>query len=64
MNNLGQGPDGITAAELGKRVMSALYEATQKAVTENAAKLGKGGELLKSGAGESIKKGIGDFLKK
>lgn len=64
LNNLGQGPEGITAAELGKRVMSALYDATQKAVTDNAAKLGKGGELLKGGAADSIKKGIGDFLKK
>ena len=60
---MGQGPDGITAADLGKKVMGALVEAAQKAVTENASKLGKGGELLKGGAADSLKKGVGDFLK-
>jgi uncharacterized protein involved in outer membrane biogenesis len=59
--NLGQGPDGITAAELGQRVMSALLEATTKAVADGATKGGKGVE----GQGtDALKKGVGDFLKK
>lgn len=65
LTNLGQGSEGITAAELSQRVMSALYDATQKVVTDYVVKSGgKGAELLKTPAAESVKKGIGDFLKK
>ncbi len=34
--NLGQGPEGITGAELGQRVMTLVLEATTKAVAEHA----------------------------
>ena len=36
LTNLGQGPEGITGAELGQRVMTLVLEATTKAVAENA----------------------------
>ena len=60
LTNLGQGPDGITAAELSRRVMNAIVEATTKAVAENSGKLGGGAaETLKKGAS-----GIGDLFNK
>ena len=60
LTNLGQGPDGITAAELSRRVMGAIVDATAKAVAENSGKLGGNAtDTLKKGAG-----GIGDLFKK
>ena len=57
---LGQGPEGITAAELSKKAMGALYEATAKAVADNAGKAASGAvDTLKKGA-----PGIGDLFKK
>src|SRR6185436_2604139 len=35
LTNLGQGPDGITPAELSKKVLSAVLDATTKAVAAN-----------------------------
>jgi uncharacterized protein involved in outer membrane biogenesis len=64
LTNLGQGPDGITAAELGKRVMSALLEATTKAVTDGATKGGKSLEGVGASATDALKKGVGDMFKK
>jgi len=57
--NLGQGPDGITAAELSRRVMSVVLEAATKAAAEGLSK-GKGVD----GTTDALKKGVGDFLKK
>jgi uncharacterized protein involved in outer membrane biogenesis len=42
LTNLGTGADGITPAELSQKVLSAVLDATVKAVTENVTKLGKG----------------------
>lgn len=63
LTNLGQGPEGITATELGNRVMSALLAATTKAVAEGA-KSGKGLEGIGAGATDALKKGVGDLLKR
>ena len=75
LDSLGQGPDGITAAELTKKVLSSVtvetLKAAQKAVTDfglNATKAA--GETLDKatkGAGETLDKatkGIGDLFKK
>jgi len=59
ITNLGQGPEGITAAELSRRVMSVVLEAATKAAADGAMK-GKGVE----GGTDALKKGVGDFLKK
>lgn len=58
--NLGQGPDGITPAELTQLVISALKDAAAKAAAENPGKLGGAAtDALKKGA-----TGLGDLLKK
>jgi uncharacterized protein involved in outer membrane biogenesis len=40
-SNLGQGPEGITAAELSSKVFAAVVDAAAKAVAANAGNLGK-----------------------
>jgi uncharacterized protein involved in outer membrane biogenesis len=66
LTNLGQGTDGITAAELGERVFSALYQNAIKAVTEQAGK-GVTDKIIK-GAGSNVvpnvTKGLNDLFKK
>jgi hypothetical protein len=65
--NLGQGPDGITPAELGERVLAAIVDAATKVVAQNAGKLGETGKALGSGAVDQLKKaggGVGDLFKK
>lgn len=58
--DLGQGPDGITPAELTQRVISALKDAVAKAAAENPGKLGGAAtDALKKGA-----TGLGDLFKK
>jgi uncharacterized protein involved in outer membrane biogenesis len=65
LTKLGEGPDGITPAELSKKVMSAILDATTKAVAENAGNLGEAGKVLGTGATDQLKKtGIGDLFKK
>ena len=68
LSNLGQGTDGITAAELADRVFSALLDGTMKVVAQEAGHLGKDvGNVLKgaeSNSVNSVTKGIGDLLKK
>ena len=60
LTNLGQSADGITAAELSRKVMSEIVAATTKAVAGNASDVGKGAaDQLKKGAS-----GIGDLFKK
>ncbi len=60
LSNLGQGPDGITPAELTQLVMSALKDAVAKAAAENPGKLGGAAtDALKKGAS-----GLGDLFKK
>lgn len=66
--NLGAGPDGITAAELTKRVLQEVTAATLKAVEKMAADASKGAtELLNSGTSNAVdkaSKSLGDLLKK
>jgi uncharacterized protein involved in outer membrane biogenesis len=69
--NLGQGPEGITSAELSSLAFSQVVEAAAKAVTANAAKIGgsvlEGAKGLETGAKDTLKKttsGITDLLKK
>lgn len=65
LTQLGEGPDGITPAELSKKVLSAIVDATTKAVAENAGNLGEAGKALTTGAADQLKKtGIGDLFKK
>ncbi len=75
LTGLGQGPDGITPAELAKRVLQALEKEAVKASSTAVADLGKQatelgrnvtGSLSKgtTGAVENVTKSIGGFLKK
>lgn len=71
LTNLGQGPDGITPAELISLVLKQVTESAVKAVGNAAGSLGKGvldgtGDVGK-GATDAVKgvgKGIGDLFKK
>ena len=58
LSNLGQGPEGITPAELSKLALNAIIEAASKAAA-NSGKLGVDAESLKKGAS-----GLGDLFKK
>jgi len=67
LTKLGEGPDGITPAELSKRVLSAVLDATTKALAANADKLPDLDKALGTGATDQLKKaasGVGDLLKK
>ncbi len=72
LSNLGQGPDGITSAELTKVVLTAIEKAAAKAASENAGEIAKGATSLVKGltgktngaAVENLGKGLGDLLKK
>jgi hypothetical protein len=71
LTNLGQGPEGITPAELISLVLKQVTESSVKAVANSAGSLGKGvldgsGDVGK-GATDAVKgvgKGIGDLFKK
>ncbi len=66
--NLGEGPDGITAAELTRKVLGEITKETINVLTRDVANLGKGlmngatGTL--QGATEKVTKGFGDLFKK
>ncbi len=69
--NLGQGPEGITAAELSSQAFGALVEAAAKAVTASAVKLGgnvtEAAKDIGTDAKDRLKKatsGISDLIKK
>jgi len=70
LTNLGQGADGITAAQLSEKVFEELFQNTIKSVTQQIGDLGKGAtDLLKGTTNgvpnvDSIKKGVGDLFKK
>ena len=71
LTNLGQGPDGITPAELSSKVLSAVLDATTKAVAENVGKVTEGvseaTKALGTTASDQLKKagsGVSDLLKK
>lgn len=58
--NLGQGPEGITGAELGQRVLTLVIQATTKAVAEQApATAGKAAETI-----GNVKDSVKDLFKK
>ena len=70
--NLGSGPEGITAAELTKKILGEITPAVMKAVEKGVGDLGKvatdalkdaGKDLSKDGV-EKAAKGLGDLLKK
>lgn len=71
-SNLGNGPEGITAGELTKKVLSQVNAETLKAVEKAVSDLGKQAtDLLKGAASEETTKaldkatkGIGDLFKK
>ena len=71
LTGLGTGPEGITAAELTKKVISAIEKESLKAVSSNVGNLGKAAEnLTKSlgkdsgGAVSNVTQGIGNLFKK
>jgi uncharacterized protein involved in outer membrane biogenesis len=71
LSNLGTGPDGITAAELTKEVISAIEKESIKAVSSSTANIGKAAENLTKGLGKdtggaasNVTQGIGNLFKK
>ncbi len=53
LQNLGTGPDGITAAELTKEIISAIEKESLKAVASDTADLSKAAEALTKGLGKN-----------
>ncbi len=76
LTDLGTGPEGITPAELSKRVLQVILQHALASVTSSAGELGKGAtdlmkgmgtntvSQIKTGAVETIGKGLQDLLKK
>jgi uncharacterized protein involved in outer membrane biogenesis len=71
LTGLGQGEDGITVAELSKRVLKALEEGAAQAASAAVSELGKNATALTRDLGtnavgsvSNITKGIGDLFKK
>lgn len=68
LSNLGQGPDGITPAELTKRVLKEVIEGTVKSIGGNLGELTKdvtgGLKNVSTNAVEGATKKIGDLFKK
>jgi uncharacterized protein involved in outer membrane biogenesis len=71
LTDLGKGGDGITAADLSKRVIGAILEGSTKAVGSVLGELGKGAAEAAASAGKTAVesaekgiKGIGDLFKK
>jgi uncharacterized protein involved in outer membrane biogenesis len=71
LTGLGTGPDGITAAELTKRVISEIEKESIKAISSNAGDIGKAAEGLTKGLGtnssgaiSNVTKGLGNLFKK
>jgi uncharacterized protein involved in outer membrane biogenesis len=62
--DLGQGPDGITGAELTKKALRAIDQQALQAATKLASDIGKGAADLTKDAAGSLSKGIGDLFKK
>lgn len=67
LTDLGTGPDGITVAELTKKVIAAIKDAAEKEVVSNAGNMGKGVATFTKGLGTnslSNIKGLGGLFKK
>jgi uncharacterized protein involved in outer membrane biogenesis len=70
LSNLGTGPDGITVAELTKKVISEIEKESIKAVSTQAGDLSKAAENFTKGLGTNsgsltnVTKGLGNLFKK
>jgi hypothetical protein len=67
LTDMGNGPEGITPAELSKKVLTIVLNETTKAIAANAGNLDGGGKALGTGTVDQLKKGasgIGDLFKK
>jgi len=64
LTNLGKGSDGITPADLTRRVLDAITTATVKAVVGAASNVGKGVEKSLSGSVSNLGKSLGGLFKK
>lgn len=71
LTDLGKDPEGITAAELARKVFGAIEAKAAEAATSALADLKKGGVFLSNQAGpaatntvDKVTKGIGDLFKK
>jgi uncharacterized protein involved in outer membrane biogenesis len=64
LTDLGKSENGITAADLTKRVLDAITSATVKAVAKGATDVGKGAENLGKQGVDKLKKGIGGLFGK
>ncbi|MGD0260276.1 MAG: AsmA family protein [Verrucomicrobiota bacterium] len=71
LQGLGTGPEGITPAELTKRVLEAIKDSVQKASSGAVNDIGKGAIYFTKDAGglgtnavDKVTKGLGGFLKK
>jgi hypothetical protein len=64
LTDLGKGPDGITAADLTRRVLDEVVTGTLKAVANSATEIGKGAANTATDAAGKATKGISDLFKK
>ena len=65
INNLGQGPEGITGAELGKEILSQINRGAIKTYTEQLEKAGAEAlQNLTQNATNAVNKAAGDVLNK
>ena len=69
LTGLGQGPQGITAAEFSEKLLSAILQSATKSIAGDLGSLGKVGGAGGASTGavqqlEKAVKGIGDLLKK
>ena len=64
LTGLGQGDSGITAAELTKRVLSAIEQAAAKSAADSAGNIAKGATGLVKGITGGTNNAIGNLFKK
>ena len=71
LKDLGQGPEGITAAELTKRVLQVIVEKAEQQALPMITEMTKSGKLLPpslqttgTNTVEKVTKGLGDLIKK
>ena len=64
LSNLGTGPDGITAADLSKRLFSDLTSAIIKAVASSTTDIGKDAGKPATESVDKLKKGLGGLFGK
>jgi hypothetical protein len=62
LTDLGKGDEGITATDLSRRVMEAIFSTTIKTVSSTATDLGKGAGKTATEGVKNIGKGIGNLL--